>query len=158
MTDYVKGGKICLSLIFCWWSFTFYCHLCLATATLIMLNIWIVKGPRKIQHILKEIWCRKKCSWDIFTKNMISIKMDPGFFLHHKFDILTWSWFSTKFDIVTMISSWFLHDFKVICPWFFRDLWSESLSWRDREVIFHQFSTYNRYFLVITTCRDEKPW
>ena len=31
-------------------------------------------------------------------------------------------------------------------------------SCRVRAVIFHQFFTYNRYFLVITTLREEKPW
>ena len=83
-----------------------------------------------------------------------------GFFLHHKLNIVTWSWswFSTIFDIVTMISSWFLRYFSVILPWFFRDLWSESLSWRDCDVIFHQLFAYNRYFLGITSRRDEKPW
>ena len=56
---------------------------------------------------------------------------------------LMWSWsrFSTKFGIVTMISSWFLRDFSVIFPGFFGDLWSESLSWHDHDVIFHQFYT-----------------
>ena len=53
---------------------------------------------------------------------------------------------------------WPCLNLSLILPWIFRDLWSENLSWRDRDVISHQFFTYNCYFLVITTRRDEKPW
>ena len=60
-------------------------------------------------------------------------------------------------------------DFSVILQWFFRDffcdfsvcdLWSESMTWRDHDGIFDfpPIFTYNRYFLMITTRREVKPW
>ena len=64
-----------------------------------------------------------------FSKVSMFHALLQGFFLYHKFDIVTgsWLWFSTIFDIVTMISSWFLRDFSVIFPWFMK--WKLIVTW-----------------------------
>ena len=105
-------------------------------------RIWTIRMPRNIFFISSEslfIWHLTR--WPIWTKqNLIVLwpnvnsfwrlvklqpKSEAGFFLHHKFDIVTWSWFSTKFDIMTNKWPWFL----LISPWFYSDfsildLWS----------------------------------
>ena len=52
-----------------------------------------------------------------------------------------------------VISPWFSRDFSVIFQWFMK--WETS--GRVRDVIFHQFFSYNRDFTVIPSLREVKP-
>jgi len=52
-----------------------------------------------------------------------------------------------------VISPWFSRDFSVIFQWFMK--WQTS--GRVRDVIFHQFFSYNRDFTVIPSLREVKP-